>query len=371
MSKPPSSIELVITEQRQAGNGALEDTNVQFVWRSTEHASPQGDVNLHLMVKTVRTEIPGSNRVVEHALAATWQPFELTGEWDDKWGNRRSPPGVLTSSGTYALSMFKEFASMITRMPLVRVEMDALSFIGILTDLKIRYRTQTTIGWTVTFSPHVNEIIHVDKPKLNISQPLTKWVSDVTDQRDKISLGLASITNAPGATLPPIPLKTPQLDGVTLQLLEINDSIDRLQGIVEDGFHTETEAKLLLMMSTFRRVNAASRSSIDFLKNSLPADNAGFDDILVEMRLSEFYNSTVEQLWRTVGMSRQAEIDARTRAKQKPRAIYYPKTGESLEHISLRFYGSADNWRVIYDKNNLSSIILDGTEELIIPERAA
>jgi len=366
------SVYMLVTELRQAGNGTLEDTPVQFFWRSSEHASAIGDINLHLQVKTSRHEIPGSNKVVEHALAATWQPFEITGEWDDKWGNRRSPSNtVLTNSGPYAISMFKEFAAMVTRMPLVRIEIDALSFVGLLTDLKLKYRTQTFIAWTATMSPHANEIVTVDRPKTVSSQSLVKWASDAAEQRDRIKLLFDDITNAPGATLPAIAFKTNQLDDFTLKLLEVNDSIDRMQGLIEDGFHTETESKLLLMASTFRRIRASSTSAITFLKNSTPDNNIGYEDAITEMRLSEWYNGSVEQFWRMVGLASQAELDVRLRARQRPRAIYYPKAGESLERISLKFYGTADAWRAIYDKNNLSSIILTGDEELIIPERAS
>ena len=366
MKSPPPSV-LIITELQRAGDGTLESTPVTFRWTSAEHSSPQGDVGLHLMVKTNRREIPGSNKVVEHAMSATWQPFVLEGEWDDKWGNRRFPSnGVLTRTGTYALEMFREFAKMVTRMPVVRVELDALSFVGLITDLKIGYRTQTYIKWSATISPHINEIITVDKKRDKPQQSLPKWVEDASNSLDDVKINYESIK---GVTLPPVAFKTPQLDRFTTVLLELNDAIDRMQGIVEDGFHTETESKLLLMASTFRRMRAASKSGIDYLKNSQPDENIGYNDALDEMRYKEWSSGTVEQFWLMIGLSRDAELDCRRRAKQRPRAIYYPKAGESLERISMMFYGTADNWRAIYDKNNLASLNLDGTEELVIPER--
>lgn len=362
---------MIVTELQRAGDGTLVDTPVVFRWSSAEHSSSIGDLPLHLMVKSVRREIPGSNgAVVEHAMSATWQPFDIQGEWDDKWGNRRFPAnGTLTRTGSYAFTMFIEFSKLVSRMSLVRVEVDALSFIGLLTDLKIRYRTQTTIGWVVTLSPHTNETVVVEKGKSIVQQSLPKWVEDASDIQDGILIAMDSITASSG-TLEPLSFKTPALDGFTKQLLEINDSIDRMQGIVEDGFHTETEAKLLLMASTFRRVRTASITSFDYIKNSVPSDDLGFTDALQEMRYKEWRCGAVEEFWKMVALSRDAEYDIRRRVKQKPRAIYYPKKHESLERISVKFYGTADNWRAIYDKNNLSSIVLDGTEELVIPERA-
>jgi hypothetical protein len=368
--KAPHPVELIITELQRSGDGSFEGTPVVFRWSSAEHASTQGDVSMHLQVKTNRREIPGSNKVVEHAMSATWQPFELNGEWDDKWGNRRFPSnGTLVRTGAYALEMFREFATMITRMPLVRVELDALSYVGLITDLKIQYRTQTHIRWSATLSPHVNEIITVEKQRALIQQSLPRWVEDASDQINVLQLKLNSIKGL--HSMPPVAFKTPQLDRFTTKMLEINDALDRMKGIVEDGFHTETEAKLLLMASTFRRMRGASKSVLEILRNSQPDENIGYGDALDEMRYKEWSSGSVEDLWKMIGFSRDAEMDVRRRAKQRPRAIYYPKAGESLERISMMFYGTADNWRAIYDKNNLDSLNLDGTEELVIPQRTS
>lgn len=327
---------------------------------------------MHLQVKTNRREIPGSNRVVEHAMSATWQPFELQGEWDDKWGNRRFPSnGLLTRSGPYALEMFREFATMITRMPLVKVELDALSYLGLITDLKVMYRTQTYIKWSAVLSPHENSIIEAQRRVVFVQQSLQRWVEDASNIRDGIGHAFDLINGTLTDSLPPVAFKTPQLGRFVTKMLEINDAIDRMQGIVQDGFHTETESKLLLMASTFRRMRGACKSGLEVVKNSQPDENIGYGDALDEMRYKEWSSSTVEMFWRMIGHSRDAEMDVRRRAKQKPRAIYYPKAGESLERISMMFYGTADNWRAIYDKNNLDSLSLDGTEELVIPQRAS
>ena len=66
---------MTITELQRSGNGVFEDTKVVFRWTGPEHSSAQGELELYLKVNTVRREIPGSNEVVEHVMAATWQPF--------------------------------------------------------------------------------------------------------------------------------------------------------------------------------------------------------------------------------------------------------------------------------------------------------
>jgi hypothetical protein len=45
------------------------------------------------------------------------------------------------------------------------------------------------------------------------------------------------------------------------------------------------------------------------------------------------------------------------------------RQGESLYAISRKFYGTPHAWRLIYDRNHLTSVTLTGDEILIIPER--
>jgi hypothetical protein len=356
MSGHPVAV-MTVTELRRTGAG-LEDTGTVFRWTGVEHSSAQDMIDLHLQAKTVRREMPGSNKVVEQALAATWQPFDISGEWDDKWGNKR----FVRSDGPFALYTFQEFAQLVTRTPLVRFELDGLSFTGIITDLKIRYRIKTRIGWTITLSPHDNENVSI-KPTVQIStQTLPKWIED--------SVKTAQQLNTQFDTVKFIPMKTPRIDAFTATLLEVNDAIDRLQRIGADLFQSDTLNQLLLLATTFRRLRGAGLQ-VTLALGRLTSDvDLAFADALNSARQEEWIASSMTVGWQTIGVATRAELDATRRAKQKPRAIYYPKSGESLERISLKFYGTADNWRAIYDRNNLSSLVLNGTEELLIPERA-
>lgn len=353
---PP--VQLIVTELQRAGDGRFVDTNNVFRWTSEEHASAQDDIELHLMVKTVRKEMPGSNEVVEHALSATWQPFDVHGEWDDKWGNRRSPSGALT--GAYAKSMFTAFATMVSRMPTVRFEIDALSFVGLITNFKPVYRRQAKIGWVFTISPHQNETVQVPQIKDNTSQPIAKWVQDATDTNSSINTSFDGIKN--------FSLKTPRVSRFNEVLSELNDAVSRLNTVSSQGFDTDTSRKLLLLATTFRRVRGACIKIQDSLK-LLTSDEIAFTDVILQMAHAGWIAQTITDSWKLSGLSKQAELDVRKQARQKPKAIYYPKAGESLERISLKFYGTADHWRAIYDKNNLSSLILVGNEQLFIPEK--
>jgi len=362
LMKTSPSVEMLITELRRSGDGMLEDAAV-FKFSGREHSSSQNDLALHLKVTTVRKEMPGSNIVVEQAMSATWQPFDIEGEWDDKWGNRRAS-GIagFNRTGSFALFMFQEFAKLVTRMPLVRLELDALSFVGILTDLKVSYRTQTRIGWKVTVSPHTNETITVERPITVAKESIPKWLEKAAEVGQELRLAFAEIRI--------IPVRTTRFELFQSALLEVNDALSRLEAISLDGLVQDTERKLYLLATTFRRVLNASQRITETLSSVESLTDVAFDDALLSSTYAEWTHASIVAAWKNIGVSRAAERDIRRRAQAKPKAIYYPKRGESLERISMRFYGSANNWRAIYDKNNLSSLLLDGTEELFIPERS-
>lgn len=354
---------MTITELQRSGAGTLEDGQTVFRWTSAEHATPQGIIDLHLQVKTIRKEIPGGDEVVEQVMSATWQPFQLNGEWDDKWGNRRFPSGTLTRTGTFAFTTFNDLAAFVQRKPLVRIELDSLSFVGLITDLKVGIVRKTKINYSITISPHRNESVHVAPQKSLTTQSIPKWLVDAASHVGALSDSFDKIRV--------LPLKTPRVDTFTVTMLEINDALNRLQRIGSDGFGTDTEARLLLMATTFRRLRGSGVQAALALARLTSSVDVAFDDILLSIRHAEWISSSLVESWKMVATARLAELDIRGRARQKPKAIYYPKRGESLERISTRFYGTPDNWRAIYDKNNLSSLTLDGNEELIIPERSS
>lgn len=357
-----SSVEMFITELRRSGTGVLEDSPVVFKFSGNEHSSSQNDIEMHLKVVTIRKEMPGSNTVVEQAMSATWQPFELQGEWDDKWGNRRAS-GIagMVRTGPYALFMAQEFAKLVTRMPLVRLELDAISFVGILTDFKMIYRTKSRIGWKVTISPHQNETVEVDRPITVAKESIAAWLAKAAESGQEMSLAFDAIRI--------VPIKTTRFELFKARLVEMNDALSRLEAISLDGFILDTVRKLDLLATTFRRMSNASQQMAEMLSTVESLDDVSFEDALLSSTYAEWTHASIVSAWKNIGVSRAAERDIRRRAQAKPKAIYYPKRGESLERISVRFYGSANNWRAIYDKNNLSSLVLDGTEELLIPER--
>lgn len=352
---------MTITELRRGADGSFSDDGSKvFVFSGPEHSSMQGILELHLKANHVRKEIPGGNRVIHQMLSATWQPFTIEGEWDDKWGNR----GFANSAertGSFAFYMYQQLSELVGRMPVVRFELDAISITGVLSDLTVRYQTQNKIGWALTISPESNENVDVFPPRPLSSQSIQKWTEDEKILIDSLN---ESFDNARR-----IPMKTERLSDLTQKLLEINDGMDRLQRLSADDFASDTSKKLLLMATTFRRLRGAGVAMATAVSRVTAPLDVAYDDVLISMEHTEWIAGAHATSMQIVGTSYRAEKDMKKRAGQKPRAIYRPMRGEALEKISARFYGTADSWRVIYDANNLDSLLLDGTEELIIPEK--
>lgn len=359
--------EMVITEIRRGGDGTVEDGPAVFKFTSREHSSPQNDLQLHLQLTTSRKSMPGSDTVVEHVMSATWQPFDLSGEWDDKWANRISTN--VSRELPYAMTMYLEFSKFVSRMPFVRLQIDSLSFLGILTDLKMNYRTASKIAWTVTVSPHVNETVALEKPRVRVSQSIPKWISNVDAQGLKLNSSMEKMRLSP--------LKTPRVDVVTARLVEVNDALDRLDrlgGATITSFQNEPLAdqvgRYQLLASTFRRVAEAGRSMYSSLKSVKSPDDESFEDAINSLAHVEWRADMISISFLMICEANAAALDMEERAKQPPKAVYYPRRNEHLEKISLNFYGTADNWRQIYIRNSLQSVVMRGDEELLIPKMA-
>lgn len=70
-----------------------------------------------------------------------------------------------------------------------------------------------------------------------------------------------------------------------------------------------------------------------------------------------------------MGQAHNGNLASTQRAQPDAKRLYRPNAGESLYQISRKFYGTPHAWRLIYERNSLSSFQLTGSETLIIPER--
>lgn len=348
-----TSTETRIAEVRRTGAGNIDELGTTFVWNGETHSGIQGNLEFKLTSKVPRKEMPGSNEVVHHAMASTWQPFTFRGEWDDRW----------MGSGE-AWTTFLDFSRFISRIPLVRLTIDAMSWVGILTDLEISYRTIDRIGWTCTISPESNETVKdvfINVGPVILQKSIPQWLNDASTQ--------SALLQAQHDATKDLALSSQDLLDQEASLAEMADATTRANAIGQNGLSEDASRQLLILATAFRRVRGAGINAALAVSQKRHDLSIAFDSIIQTLRYEQWVHQTTVEAWRAVGLSRSAEIDMRSRASTHPRAIYRPRRGESLERISVRFYGTPDNATLIYNANNLASLFLTGEEELIIPER--
>jgi hypothetical protein len=376
-----SGVQMSVKELRRTGSGDIEATDTSFEWSGLTHSSMQNTLSFKLMSKIVRKVLPGSNTVVHQAMSAAWEPFTIGGEWDDKWMGRGQ-----------AMETYLAFARFIQKMPLARVTIDSLSFVGMIQDLEIDYLHENKIGWKFTVSPEENENVTSDvlmgTGELVTKKSIPQWYHEAqisTDALQSVSTVAANI-----------PLQTEDLEDVQSSLDGLNDALTQIeqlstfsaavidvaqsviqgqsvQDLVTNGLTAGIDVTDIVwqLPAAYARLMNASLTVLDSVIDKRPDTSCAYDDLIQELRFAQLVHQTTTGAWQNIGVATDAIRDLKSRASQKPRAIYIPKPGESLERISNRYYGTPDNANLIYIKNSLRSIVLSGTEELIIPEPGA
>jgi hypothetical protein len=344
---------MVITELRRTGSG-IDPTPVVFRWTSDTHSSMTNQLTNKLKVTTMRRMPAGADVPVEQVLSAQWEPFNVDGEWNDKWAGQG-----------FAMSMVREFSQMVGRTQLARFQIDEHSLIGLITDLQTTYYTRDRIGYSFTFSPHANELVGSFQQSANKvpPQPINQRVDTAVDALDSL-ITASDLADS-------LPVKNFDIQDSKVQLAEVSSAVDATKAAALGGSSLDPDRSLLALAGTFHRVSGAAQEMMFAVADKRSDVTIAFDDAISILRFDEWRTATMRSAVVAIGTSQDAQVDLRAKASRNPRAIHRVKAGETLERISLRYYGTADNWRAIYDANNLDSIILDGAEVLVIPERTS
>lgn len=362
-----SSTVMRVTKLNRNGAGQLDETDTVFEWSGLSHSSMQGILQMKLGTKIARKVLPG-NIVVHQAMSATWEPMTLKGEWRDIWMGRGE-----------ANRIYLAFARLAEKLPFVRVTVDGQSFVGMIMDPEFGYHHEGWIEWQFTLSPESNENVTSDVdlgtggPILQKSVP--QWFQEAVDKTAKIHDGIDSAQDLAVSTedLISADQSTNELDDAMSRVAELSNFVGMTNDFVtaETNNGTDiTDAVWALPTAYERTMRAAINIAMTVSGNR--ADTAvAYDDFILALEYELFVHSTTMNAWDMVGHSIDAARDMRSKSSQRPRAIYRPAPGESLERISMRFYGTADNADLLYRANHLNSIVLDGTEELLIPEIGA
>ena len=371
-----------ITELRKATSGrgmsAYAPTGVKFEWSAKTKNIPEGSWSIPVRQRTVREDYPGAEEPVEQVLGWNFEPFTLTGKWDDRYMG----PGE-------AKYQYDEFEKLVKRGNMVRFQFEGQSITGIIVNFIPGYRRADEITYSFEVSPHhrvLGETVRripiprtsVD-PKQAIGEALVRVQEMESAHRlagghvDTSGLPVADLGTATPDYGDPSPFDTSG---------DLFESFDDLLGSL---FGTVAEARLKLLDPVievrgdgensllraayrFRTLKGYCEDAIEALNDASTTDNLAFESAIGILE----YETWARTLAATARITRleadRTEKALNARVEPKAIAIYRPTANENVYAVSNRFYGTPHEWRRILDRNNISSIQFAGTELLVIPE---
>lgn len=353
-----ASREFTITELKRAGDGGYVDTLVKFTWTNDNRAAPRGTWKFGQTQRTVREDYPGVDAPVEQVLGPNYKEQSLEGVWDD----RHNYTG-------FALETQNKFEALVQRGSMVRLEFESISFTGILKDADYTYKRSGYIGYTFTISPHFRKSGGIGSGTTARRTPPKAF--NPTDYA-------ATQTKAMSGFMLSVHQDAPTTHMTGSVWSDVGELIADVQRAVATGLDTVDQ-----------RVGQAEAFITDYrrLANALNVIKGSAFDVISEVSIQRSdvvlsYDDAVASLdfdvWRTqlsayarqmMLVAHDGAVELSKRADPTAVALYRPRAGESLYSISQRYYGTPTQWRTIADRNGLTTMVLQGNELLIIPQR--
>lgn len=358
-----------IQELRRVGGVTTEtplgQDGERFTWTSDRiapdpvlggaRACPRNAWELSGELRTVRTDYPGAKTPSEQVLGPRHGDFTLSGRWDDRYNFEG-----------YAVFEMRRFEDLCRRGNLCRFSFQGQVFEGIIKTWKFTYRRDWDIGYEFSVSTHDrSDQKETSRSLLTVASPAQLFdEADLVMQALMSAHGRAPISAIDGDLFDEI---TGDIFGLDLARLALGASLDSFGGGLDIDFRVVDPFKRLATQfrimagQAFNLVTAlyAIRSDVEMTHRTA----MGVLDFEEWSRSLRFHGRVL------MGQGSKAARDTEERSEGEAIRVYQPFQGESLYSVSRRFYGTPHAWRLIADRNRLTTFELDGTEWLIIPER--
>lgn len=360
----------VITELRTGTDPRLADEGERFEWTASRspsvpftgtsgggaRACPLKPWSIGGQQRTVRTDYGGARTPSEQVLGPARKPFTLRGRWDDRYNGEG-----------YALAEQRRFEAMCQRGNLCRFQYGPIVVEGIITDWDCQFQRTWDCDYEFTVSVHQRP----DETNTNRSPPTPTDPRKALDDLDDAVQAMTDVD-----ALAPRSLVAGTLaDDVTEVLVANTTARERLATTIDNRDQQLNEQPVdgfRRMASQFRASRAAAyemlillagvRSDLDMAASSPAIAVLNFEDWVRSMR----YTARL-----AMGKGREGDIACTERSEPNASRLYRPQNGEHLYAIARKFYGTPHAWRLIADRNALTSFEMQGTEILVIPERSA
>ena len=336
----------------------------RFEWTSDERAPtgqrggaracPLKPWTLSGALRKVRTDYAGALSPSFQVLGPVQKPFTLGGKWDDRYNF----PG-------YAEQEKKRFEDMCRRGNLCRFSYGSQVVEGLIDTWDFPYRRAWDIGYS--FSVDVMDRSE-DRDLTNRSPPTVLSPAQSFDDTDlAVQSALDAHDEVPASALGgSLAFDTEgALVDVADARLALSQTLDNQD--LNPGEHpVDAFARLA---TQFRTVQSAAATVVAGLIDQR-SDTALMRQTPMAVLGFEVWSRSLRFTCRAaMASARKGDQSASERATPSAQRIYRPQEGESLYAISQQFYGTPWAWKLIADRNHLTTFVLDGTEFLIIPER--
>ncbi|HUS27611.1 MAG TPA: hypothetical protein VMZ53_03860 [Kofleriaceae bacterium] len=359
----------VITELRSGTDPSTADEGERFEWTADRdpskpfdgskgggaRACPMKPWPFGGQQRSSRTDYPGARSPSEQVLGPVRKPFTLSGKWDDRY-----------NGDGYALAEMERFEAMVRRGNLCRFQYGPLALEGLVVDWDLEVNRLDFIRYSFQVSTHHKP----DEKNLERSPKTPSEPIALLDEFDTaVQAMLDADTSAPRALV-----KGTLADDITEQLVEITTARERLATTIENRDSEAPEQPIDAFTRIATQFRSGRGAAYDLLLTLAEVrsdlDMAGGTAIAV-LEFEDWIRSLRFAARIAMGKGYDGDKAATERAEPNAVRLYRPRAGENLYAIARKFYGTAHAWRLIYDRNDLRSFELAGTETLIIPERGA
>jgi len=329
----------------------------QFIWTADDQAAPEDGWKVPRRQNVVATKYPGGRKSVHQKLGPELLKQKHRGMWADRWMGEGA-----------AIDTCDRFAAMVDRGNPVRIEHEGWSFVGTIEEFEPDRRDSSEIGYEFTFIPQY------ERPGTGPSA------------------GVMRRAPAPEALLTPDQFYADSAVYVE-QLTELQDDV-RVWALASDYHHTAGQSLVLLveratdvkaqlvagsdtsgeavklsaqLATAYVSLAAAADAHLDETALLNNAEAVAWDDASNLLAFEDWRRNTDAASLLLLYQATVAARELRRRTQPSATKRARPFNGQHLYHFA-RIHNA--DWREIAARNHLDTMVLDGTMELIIPERA-
>lgn len=334
-----------------------DDLPVQMEGQSTTdigyYACPQGSWDITARIRTKRTDYPGTLVPSEQVLGAHYEPFTLTGVWDDRY-----------NYDGYAQATWAAFDAMVKRGNLCKFSFENVVFHGIITGFSAQYKGRWRVSYSFEVSPHSrdSETVRIVQ-RGNQTQPVAELYNKVDGSiaalqqtnRDRDDSRFAGTVLADTDTA---------IEDIDTARSELSLRLD-----FSETFPVELSVAQWESISTqFATIQISCDLVLDATFDARADVSVTAPSVTAMLRFEGWHRGVRARARLTKYNAFLAARELRRRAKPKAAVLYRPKRGESIFAISNKFYGTPKSWHIIADRNRIAYYEFEGTEILVIPE---